>query len=119
MLCAALAASSIAFAAAAQGGSAPAPQAGAPAQPSPDMSQAPAPAAGSPLTLERAIQLGVSKFNVNTELREAYLGALRRELEQARPPDLLDLLRAVVSDMQAVVAGKLQLFGSAGRAQTA
>ena len=73
MLCAALAASSIAFAAAAQGGSAPAPQAGAPAQPSPDMSQAPAPAAGSPLTLERAIQLALER---NYDLRRSEYQAL-------------------------------------------
>src|SRR5712664_2404409 len=72
VLRAALAASSIAFAAAAQG-AAPAPQAGAPAQPSPEMAQAPAPPAGSPLTLERAIQLALER---NYDLRRSEYQAL-------------------------------------------
>jgi len=69
---AALAASSIAFGAAAQG-AAPAPQAGAPAQPSPEMAQAPASPAGSPLTLERAIQLALER---NYDLRRSEYQAL-------------------------------------------
>jgi tagatose 1,6-diphosphate aldolase GatY/KbaY len=70
----------------------------------------------SPALVERAIELGVCKFNVNTELRQAYLSALRGALATAPAPDLLDVLRAAVRDMQSVVADKLQLFGSIGRA---
>src|SRR5260370_32932410 len=44
--------------------------------------------------VQRAIDLGVRKFNVNAELRQAYLRALRSRLENATAPDLLDLLRA-------------------------
>jgi tagatose 1,6-diphosphate aldolase GatY/KbaY len=65
--------------------------------------------------VQRAIALGVSKFNVNTELRQAYLDALSAALADGAHPDLLDLLRAAVTAMQAVAAAKLQLFGSAGK----
>jgi tagatose 1,6-diphosphate aldolase GatY/KbaY len=69
-----------------------------------------------PAVVQRAIELGVCKFNVNTELREAYVSALRGALATAPAPDLLDFLRAAVRAMQPVVADKLQLFGSMGRA---
>lgn len=64
----------------------------------------------------RAIELGVCKFNVNTEVREAYVGALRERSVAVPSPDLLDLMRGAVAAMQAVVVAKLRLFGSAGRA---
>lgn len=64
--------------------------------------------------VSRAVELGVSKFNVNTELREAYLGALKDRL--AESPELLGLMQSAVDAMQAVVSAKLQLFGSAGKA---
>ena len=64
--------------------------------------------------VERAIALGVSKFNVNTEVRQAYLEALRAGLEGK--PDLLDLMKGAVAAMEAVVAEKLNLFGSVGKA---
>jgi tagatose 1,6-diphosphate aldolase GatY/KbaY len=66
--------------------------------------------------VRRAIELGVRKFNVNTEVREAYLDALRARLTAPKPPDLLDLMRDVVAAMQPVVEAKLRLFGSVGRA---
>jgi tagatose 1,6-diphosphate aldolase GatY/KbaY len=73
-------------------------------------------ASGLPETMvRRAVQRGVCKFNVNTELRDAYLGALRRQILDSPRPDLTSLLRATVSAMQAVVDRKLRLFGSAGR----
>ncbi|MBA3945087.1 MAG: class II fructose-bisphosphate aldolase [Herpetosiphonaceae bacterium] len=73
-------------------------------------------ASGLPAPLvRRAIALGVRKLNVNTELREAYLGALKSSLGSSQSPDLLALLQTAVAAMQAVVAEKLQLFGSAGR----
>jgi tagatose 1,6-diphosphate aldolase GatY/KbaY len=56
----------------------------------------------------------VRKFNVNTEVREAYVEALRDCLQSAELPDLLDLMRQAESTMQAVVVAKLQLFGSVG-----
>lgn len=66
--------------------------------------------------IERSIALGVCKFNVNTELRVAYLASLRQTLAAEGKTDLPDVLRAAVTAMQAVVAEKLALFGSVGRA---
>ena len=74
-------------------------------------------ASGLPAPLvRRAIELGVCKLNVNTEVRDAYLFALSDGLAAGERPDLLELLQAVTAAMQAVVAAKLRLFGSAGRA---
>ncbi len=72
-------------------------------------------ASGLPAAMVRqAIALGVRKFNVNTEVREAYVEALRGCLQASESPDLLDLMRRAEAAMQAVVAAKLQLFGSVG-----
>ena len=68
-----------------------------------------------PEAIQRSIALGVCKFNVNTEVRAAYLAALRQRLAD-EAVDLPDLLRAAVVAMRAVVAEKLALFGSVGRA---
>ena len=64
----------------------------------------------------RSIELGVVKFNVNTEVRRAYLETVKAELNSDSPPDLAGLMARAVSAMQAVVAEKLWLFGSVGRA---
>ncbi|MCA9928451.1 MAG: class II fructose-bisphosphate aldolase family protein [Anaerolineales bacterium] len=63
----------------------------------------------------RSIELGITKFNVNTEVRSAYLDDLKASLTADRKADLLDIMRSAVAAMQAVVAAKLKLFGSAGR----
>jgi tagatose 1,6-diphosphate aldolase GatY/KbaY len=63
--------------------------------------------------IARAIGLGVRKLNVNTEVREAYLAALKAGLDAPRPPDLIELLETAVAAMRAVISGKLRLFGSA------
>jgi tagatose 1,6-diphosphate aldolase GatY/KbaY len=67
--------------------------------------------------IARSIALGVCKFNVNTELRIAYLAALRQSLAAEGKTDLPDVLRAAVVAMGAVVAEKLALFGSVGRGE--
>jgi tagatose 1,6-diphosphate aldolase GatY/KbaY len=66
--------------------------------------------------VRRSIELGVTKFNVNTEVRAAYLEAVRELIQGPDSPDLLDLMRGAVGAMEPVVAAKLQLFGSAGKA---
>jgi tagatose 1,6-diphosphate aldolase GatY/KbaY len=66
--------------------------------------------------VRRAIELGVCKLNVNTELRDAYLSALTDGVTAGERPDLLDLMQAATDAMQVVVAAKLRLFGSAGKA---
>lgn len=66
--------------------------------------------------IEQSIQLGVCKFNVNTEVREAYLDVIKSS-NSLSSPDLLELMQKSVTAMQAVVAQKLQLFGSVGQAE--
>ncbi|MFL5804271.1 MAG: class II fructose-bisphosphate aldolase [Roseiflexaceae bacterium] len=68
----------------------------------------------TPAQISQVIALGVRKLNVNTEVREAYLEALKQALDAPKPPDLIDLMRGMVAAMQAVVAEKLRLFGSVG-----
>ena len=74
-------------------------------------------ASGLPAPMvRRAIELGVCKLNVNTEVRDAYLAALADGLSAGERPDLLELMQAATAAMQAVVVAKLRLFGSAGKA---
>jgi tagatose 1,6-diphosphate aldolase GatY/KbaY len=74
-------------------------------------------ASGLPADMvRRAIDLGVCKLNVNTEVREAYLGALTRQLQTPKPPDLVALMQDAVEAMQEVVSAKIELFGSTGKA---
>jgi tagatose 1,6-diphosphate aldolase GatY/KbaY len=73
-------------------------------------------ASGLPAAMvQRAIALGVRKFNVNTEVREAYVQTLRDGVQAPNPPDLLDIMRRAEAAMQAVVTEKLRLFGSVGQ----
>ncbi len=65
--------------------------------------------------IHRSIDLGITKFNVNTEVRAAYVEALRAGVAQG-DKDLLDFAERAVSRMQEVVVGKLRLFQSAQRA---
>ena len=66
--------------------------------------------------IERSIQLGVCKFNVNTEVRQAYMESLKDELCSKGPQDLLDITSSSIGAMEEVITGKLQLFGSANKA---
>lgn len=63
-----------------------------------------------------SIQLGVCKFNVNTEVRQAYMQTLKDELCGAEIKDLLDVTGEAIAAMQEVIAEKLDLFGSVGKA---
>ena len=65
--------------------------------------------------ISQAIELGVCKFNVNTEVRQAYVGALQERLVSSKSPDLLELMQSAITAMQAVIMTKLRLFGSAGK----
>jgi fructose-bisphosphate aldolase, class II len=64
-----------------------------------------------------AVARGVSKININSEMRQAYRGALKRELV-ARPDEyaIIKLMGPVVDAVQAVVEHKMEVFGSAGKA---
>jgi fructose-bisphosphate aldolase class II len=63
--------------------------------------------------IRKAIQLGIVKVNVNTELRVAYTKALRKSLQddpnQTTPYKIMPL---VVEAVQKVVDEKIKLFGS-------
>jgi tagatose 1,6-diphosphate aldolase GatY/KbaY len=66
--------------------------------------------------ISQSIRLGVCKFNVNTEVRQAYLQALRQEICGGEAQDLLQITGKAIAAMQAVVTEKLILFGSAYKA---
>ncbi|RAL50106.1 hypothetical protein DM860_007780 [Cuscuta australis] len=61
--------------------------------------------------IEECIKLGVRKFNVNTEVREAYMNAL-----SGSKKDLIPVIKSAKEAMMAVVAEKMHLFGSSGKA---
>ena len=65
--------------------------------------------------IRQAIDLGVCKFNVSTEMRDAYMTALRTAL-QSEKVDLLDVIREATVKMQIVLTTKLQIFGSTAKA---
>ncbi|KAL6839619.1 hypothetical protein ACP4OV_030558 [Aristida adscensionis] len=69
-------------------------------------------ASGLPLELvKECIDLGVRKFNVNTEVRNSYLESLKKPEK-----DLIQVMASAKEAMKAVVADKIRLFGSAGKA---
>jgi tagatose 1,6-diphosphate aldolase GatY/KbaY len=73
-------------------------------------------ASGLPVEqIQRCITLGVVKFNLNTELRAAYLEGLRMSL-QLNGVDLLDVMLAASAAVGSVVAEKQRLFGASNRA---
>ncbi len=66
--------------------------------------------------ISRSIQLGVCKFNVNTEVRQAYMEALKDEICGDSPKDLLEIAGEAIAAMAEVITDKLHLFGSVGKA---
>ena len=66
-------------------------------------------------SVHRAIDLGVRKFNVNTEVREAYLEALSASIQTQKKPDLIEIMNSAIQAMQDVVVSKIRLFRSSGR----
>jgi len=74
-------------------------------------------ASGLPSSMiHRSIQLGVCKFNVNTEVRQAYMQALKSEICGDSQKDLLEIAGEAIEAMQGVIIDKLDLFGSIGKA---
>jgi len=67
--------------------------------------------------IKKAIKLGIVKININTELRVAYSDALEKEIkehpEEVRP---YKILAPVIEETKKVVAKKITLFGSRGKA---
>lgn len=74
-------------------------------------------ASGLPAAMiQQSIQLGVCKFNVNTEVRQAYMQALKQEICGVSPKDLLEIAGEAIEAMQEVITEKLHLFGSVQKA---
>lgn len=69
-----------------------------------------------PRMIQQSIELGVCKFNVNTEVRKTYLQFWREYGRTESQTDLLDCQKAATAAMQEVIAEKIRLFGSAGKA---
>lgn len=65
-------------------------------------------------TVRRCIALGVTKININTELRQAYLDAARSYLNHPAC-DLLDLMVHTTAAVESVAASRLRAFGSSGQ----
>ncbi|MBW3538122.1 class II fructose-bisphosphate aldolase [Candidatus Parcubacteria bacterium] len=74
---------------------------------------------GTPLHFfEKAARIGVSKVNINSEMRKAFRLGLERELRDH--PDeyaVVKLMREVEDDVQDVVEKHMDAFGSSGKAQ--
>lgn len=74
-------------------------------------------ASGLPAAMiSQSIHLGVCKFNVNTEVRQAYMDAMKAEVCGKSPKDLLEIAGEAIAAMEAVITDKLHLFGSVGKA---
>jgi len=69
-----------------------------------------------PEMIGRSIQLGVCKFNVNTEVRQAYMQSLKREICGPEDKDLLEIAGEAISAMKSVIIDKLTLFGAVNKA---
>jgi fructose-bisphosphate aldolase class II len=67
---------------------------------------------------ESAAKIGVSKVNINSDLRYAYRTTLEEQL-RAHPEEyaIVRLIGPVVRAVQDVVEDRIDLFGSAGRAR--
>ncbi|KJS19462.1 MAG: tagatose-bisphosphate aldolase [Clostridiaceae bacterium BRH_c20a] len=67
--------------------------------------------------IQKAIQLGVRKVNIDTNIREAFMkgvkDALAKNSEEIDPRKVLGLAR---EEMTAIVRGKIRIFGSSGKA---
>jgi fructose-bisphosphate aldolase, class II len=70
-----------------------------------------------PEQYQAAVQNGISKININSEMRRAYRVTLEEQLK-AHPDEfaIVKLMEPVIAAVQAVVEAKLELFGAVGKA---
>eukprot|EP00898_Chlorokybus_atmophyticus_P007744 jgi/Chlat1/7971/Chrsp69S07405 len=66
--------------------------------------------------IRQCIEAGVCKFNVNTEVRKAGVERMKKELGGGGDGELVGVLGGMVEAMAEVVAAKMRLFGSSGKA---
>jgi len=67
--------------------------------------------------IRAAIERGVCKINIDTDLRIAFTKQLRRTLEEKDMYDPRDELKPSIDEVKAVVIEKMRLFGSSGKAR--
>ena len=72
--------------------------------------------------IKKAIDLGVSKINVNTECQLSFAAATRKYIEEGKDQqgkgyDPRKLLKPGAEAIQATVKEKMELFGSVGKAE--
>lgn len=66
--------------------------------------------------IKQSIELGIRKFNINTEVRQAYLKSLRDQLTTNPDTDLIRLMTGVQEAMKLIIIEKMILLGSTRRA---
>lgn len=74
---------------------------------------------GTPLEyFEQAARIGVSKININSDMRYVFRTELEKQLKD-HPTEfaVIKLMEPVIAAVQAVVEEKIHAFGSAGKAQ--
>ena len=64
----------------------------------------------------QSIKLGVCKFNVNTELRQAYLDTLKTLAVSNGTTELIQLMQQSIESMKKPVHSKISLFQSRDKA---
>ena len=66
--------------------------------------------------IRRAVDIGINKINVNTEMRSTYRRELEEQLKATGEVAMYKLYPEIIEEVQKVVEGKIDLFGSAGKA---
>lgn len=67
--------------------------------------------------VRQAISAGISKINIDTDIRQTFAGALRETMEKdAKADDPRDILTFAMGEVQKLVEAKIKLFGSDGKA---
>lgn len=67
---------------------------------------------------KEAVQVGVQKVNINSDMRKAYRHTLEKVLEENKSQyAVVKLMDQVIAAVQEVVESKIALFNSAGKAQ--
>lgn len=68
-------------------------------------------------SIRKAIELGVSKINIDTDIRQAFARAVRQVLrDSAKEYDPRKILGPAKEEMKEVIKTKIRLFGSSGKA---
>ncbi len=66
--------------------------------------------------IKQSIALGIRKFNINTEVRQAFLKRLGQELSENPEIDLIPLMDSAQQSMKHVIIEKMTLLESVGKA---